>query len=144
MHTYLLMIALALVAPQEGQDRPKVPKDSMLVVVTGCLKGRMIAVDEARQTDVQSGFPIKARSFRLAGKKDVMEEVKKHDKRYVEVEGIVKQSALAEPGLRIGKGVTISGGPATTGSGGIPAPTENIPVMDVNSVQLKGSSCGSR
>jgi hypothetical protein len=144
MHTYLLMFALAFIAPQEGQERPKVPKDSVRLVVTGCLKGRMLAIDDARQTDTQSGFPIKARSFRLAGKKDVMDEVKKQDKRYVEVEGIVKQSALSEPGLRIGKGVTISGGSPTAGTGSIPPPTENIPVMDVTSVQLKANSCGAR
>jgi hypothetical protein len=145
MHTYLLMFALAFIAPQEGQERPKVPKDSMRVLVTGCLKGRMLAVDDARQPDVQSGFPIKARSFRLAGKKDVMDEVKKHDKHLVEVDGIVKLSALSEPGLKIGKGVTIGGGPPTAGSGTMPPPpTENIPVMDVSSVQVKANSCGAR
>jgi hypothetical protein len=114
----------------------------MRLVVTGCLKGRMLAVDDVRQTDTQSGFPIKARSFRLAGKKDVMDEVKKQDKHLVEVEGLVKQSALAEPGVKIGKGVTITGGPATASSGRIPPPTENIPVIDVLNVQLKSTSCG--
>ena len=144
MTAYLLMFVLALVAPQETQERPKVPKDSVRLVITGCLKGRLLGVDDVRQTDVQGGFPIKARSFRLAGKKDVMDEVKKQDKHLVEVEGLVKQSALAEQGMKIGKGITVSGGQATAGSGRVPPPTENIPVIDVSSIQVKASSCGAR
>jgi hypothetical protein len=142
MTTYLLVFALAWLAPQEGQEPPKVPKDSMRVVLTGCVKGRMLAVDDARRTDTESGYPIKARSFRLAGKKDVMDEVKKQDKRVVEVEGLVKQSALQEPGVKVGKGITISGGSPTAGTGRPPAPTENVPVIDIYRVQARGTSCG--
>ena len=143
MIAFLLTLLIALTPSQEGQERPKVPKDSMRLLITGCLKGRLLAVDDARRTDVEGGFPIRARSFRLAGKKDVMDEVKKQDKHLVEVEGIVKQSALAEPGMKVGKGVTISGGPATSSPGRVPPPTENIPVIDVTFVQVKANSCGS-
>jgi len=143
MIAYLLLFTLAWISPQEGQEKPKVPKDSVRLVLTGCLKGRIIAVDDVRQTDTQAGFPIKARSFRLAGKKDVMDEVKKHDKHLVEVEGLVKQSALSEPGMKIGKGVTISGGSPTAGGGRVPPPTEGVPVIDITSVQLKASSCSA-
>jgi len=147
MPTYMLVVALfalSSIPPQEGQERPKIPKDSVRLVVTGCLKGRVLAVDDARQTDVQGGFPITARSFRLAGKKEVMNEVKKQHKHLVQVEGLVKQSSLAEPGVKIGKGITISGGSSSTASSGrTPPPTEYIPVLDVWSVQQKGGSCGS-
>ena len=142
MTAFLLTLLIALSASQEGQERPKVPNDSVRLVVTGCLKGRMLKVEDVRRTDVQGGFPIRAGSFRLAGKKDVMDEVKKQDKHLVEVEGLVKKSALAEPGMKIGKGVTVSGGPATASPGRIPPPTENIPVIDISSVQLKANSCG--
>jgi hypothetical protein len=127
---------------QEGQERPKVPKDSVRLVVIGCLKGRVLAVDDTRQPDVQGGIPISARSFRLAGKKEVMNEVKKQDKHIVEIEGLVKQSSLAEPGMKIGKGITVTGGSSTASSGRIPPPTEYVPVLDVWSVQQKGGSCG--
>jgi hypothetical protein len=126
---------------KEGQETPKIPKDSVRLVVTGCLKGRVLHVDDTRQPDVQGGFPISARSFRLAGKKEVMNDVKKQDKRLVEVEGLVKQSSLAEPGVKIGKGITISGGSSTTGTGRTPPPTEYIPVLDAWSVQQKGGTC---
>ncbi len=144
MTAYLLLFALAWLAPQEGQEPPKVPKDSMRVLITGCVKGRLIAVDDVRRTDIQGGFPINARSFRLAGKKDVMDEVKRQDKHTVQVEGLVKLSALAEPGMKIGKGITVSGGSPTAGTGRPPAPTENIPVIDVWSVQVKANSCSAR
>ncbi len=149
MMTVLLVVVLALTAPQEReQERPNVPKDSIEVVVTGCLKGRMLAVSDVRETDVQRGPVIKARSFRLAGKKDVMDVVKQEDRHVVDVTGLIKRSALNEPGMKVGKGVTIGGGAPVAGSGGSgmgrpPAPTENIPVMDVTSIRGRGTSCGS-
>ena len=74
----LLLVSLTMAAPQETpkQEKPKVPKDSIELVVSGCLKGRVLAVSDVRQTDTQSGPIVKSRSFRVAGKKDVMNEVK--------------------------------------------------------------------
>ena len=111
MITLTLLLAL-LSSPQETQqERPKVPKDSIMLVVTGCLKGRVLAVSDVRQEDTQSGPIVKAKSFRVAGKKDLMKEVKEHDGHLVDVTGIVKKSSLIEPGIKVGKSVTIGGGP---------------------------------
>jgi hypothetical protein len=131
--------------PREPQEeRPKVPKDSILLVVTGCLKGRVLAVSDVRQEDTQSGPIVKSKSFRVAGKKDLMKEVKEHDGHLVDVTGIVKKSALIEPGIKVGKSVTIGGGPPVAGSGGTsPIPHEYIPVLDAESVRMRASSCGS-
>lgn len=138
-----LLVAVALSVSQEtSQEKPRsVPKDSIQVVVVGCLSGRALAVDDVRQTDTQSGPIIRAKTFRLAGKKDVMAIVKEQNHRIVEVTGIIKKSALIEPGMKIGNRVTIGGGKPTAG-GGMPSPAENIPVMDVESVQPRGTSCG--
>ena len=141
-----LAFLLALMAsPQENkQEKPRVPKDSIELVVTGCLKGRVLAVSDVRQEDTQSGPIVKARSFRVAGKKDIMKDIKEHDGHLVDVTGIVKKSSLVEPGIKVGKGVTIGGGPPVAGSGGhTPLPTEYIPVLDVESVRMRASSCGS-
>ena len=144
--TSVLLLALALVAPQETpQEKPRaVPKDSIELVVIGCLSGRVIAIDDVRQTDVQSGPIIKARSFRLAGKRDVMDIVKQENHRIVEITGIVKKSSLVEPGMKVGKGITIGGGAPVAGSrpGAPPSPVEYVAVMDVESVQPRGTSCG--
>ena len=124
------------------QERPKVPKDSIELVLTGCLKGRILAVSAIRQPDAQSGPDIRARSFRLAGKKDVTKEIDKEDKHLVEVAGLVRRSALSEPGMRVGKGVVISGGRPVAGSAnGAPPPSDLLPVMDVYSIRLRSTSC---
>ncbi len=148
MTTLVLLIVLGLTPrlqdpPQE--ERPAVPKDSIELVITGCLKGRLLTVSDVRQTDTQSGPIIRAKTFRLAGKSEVMKAVKKEDKHLVDVIGIVKRSALVEPGVRVGKGVVISGGQPTAGSGMRPAPnpSEYVPVMDVETVRFRATSCGA-
>lgn len=138
-----LLVALALVAPQETpKGKPRVPKDSIELVVVGCLTGRVLAIDDVRQTDVESGPPVRAKSFRLAGKHDVMDIVKEQNHHIVEVTGIVKRMSLVEPGLRVGKRVTIGGGNPVAGGSGVPSPGEDVAVMDVESVQPRGTSCG--
>ena len=145
MTTLLLLLALAFTPFQEGQERKPIPKDSIEVVVLGCLSGRVLAVDDIRQTDIERGPTIRARSFRLAGKKDVMEIVKDEDHHVVEVTGLMKKADLTEPGMKVGKGVTLSGGPPVAGTpGGAPAPAvQFIPVLDVSNVRPRGDSCGS-
>src|SRR5690348_11613564 len=144
MITLALLLAL-LSSPQEEkqQEHPKVPKDSVMLVVTGCLKGRVLAVSDVRQEDTQSGPIVKSKSFRLAGKKEVMKDVKEQDGHLVDVTGIVKKSSLIEPGVKVGKNVTIGGGPPVAGSGNSrPVPNEYIPVLDTESVRMRASSCG--
>ena len=140
-----LLVAFAVAAPQDKQEeRPKVPKDSVELVVSGCLKGRVLAVSDVRQEDVQAGVVVRARSFRLAGKKDIMKDVKSHDGHLVDVTGLVRKSALIEPGVKVGKGIRIGGGQPVAGSGSrSPVPSEYIPVLDVETVRLRASSCGS-
>ena len=146
-----LVVALSgLVAQQEGgaqesKQEHKVPKDSVFLMVSGCLKGRVLAVSDVRQEDTQVGPIVKARSFRLAGKKELMNDVKEYDGHLVDVTGLVKKSSLVEPGVKVGKGVTISGGPPVAGTPGRPpAPSEYIPVMDIDSVRSRATSCGTK
>ena len=146
MITLALAIALSVLTPQEGQkERPRVPKDSVEVFVSGCLKGRVLAVSSARSEDTQTGPIVRAKTFRLQAKKDVMETIKEEDGHFVDVIGIVRKSALIEPGLKVGKGIVIGGGAPVAGSGGRPSPAEYVPVMDVESVRRLSTSCsGSR
>ena len=142
--TVALLLALSLAAPQETQkEKPRIPSDSIEIVVVGCVTGRVIAVDDVRDTDTTSGPIIKARSFRLAGKKDVMNIVKDENHHIVEITGIVKKSALTEQGMKVGNNrVTIGGGNPVAGGGAIPSPVEYVAVLDVESVQPRGTSCG--
>ena len=52
-----LLAAAPLAAQQE--EKPKVPKDSVLVTVTGCLKGRVLKAADVRQPDTTSGPVIR-------------------------------------------------------------------------------------
>jgi hypothetical protein len=140
--TIVFLIVFGLVTQQETPpNRPAVPKDSIELVITGCLKGRLLAVSDVRRPDVESGPDIRAKSFRLAGKGDVMNDVKRENHHLVEVTGLVKRSALTEPGIKIGKRITIGGGPPVTGTGTAPSPSEFVPVLDISSLRLRSTSC---
>jgi hypothetical protein len=139
------LLAATPLAAQQEQERPKVPDDSVEVSITGCLNKRVLVASDVRQTDVQSGPTVRKHAFRLAGKKDLMETVKKNDKQRVEVTGLIKKSSLIEPGLRFKGGRVVVGG-GTNGtapsSNRPPDPAENVVVLDMSSIQLVGGSCG--
>jgi hypothetical protein len=139
MTAILMMLAVALTSAQEPQES-RVPKDSVELTVIGCLEGRVLTTDGKRQADVERGPNVGERSFRLAGKREVMDEVKKRNHQLVEVIGIVKRSSLDDKGIKSGR-VTISGGSPVAGSGGMPSPVENVAVMDVSSVRVRATSC---
>ena len=138
----VVLAAAPLAAQQE--ERPKVPKDSILVTVTGCLKGRVIKASDVRKEDTTSGPVIRNTAFRLAGKKDVMKIVKDEDGRRVEVIGLIRKSALMEPGVKFKGGrVVVGGGTMASGTSNLPNPADNVLVLDAWSVQALGGSCGS-
>jgi hypothetical protein len=142
MKTSLVVLALALAGIQvEPQEKSRVPDDSVELTVIGCLKGRVLTTIAPREPDVQRGPAVGERTFRLNGKRDVMNEVKKRNRQLVEVIGIVRRSALDDKGVKSGR-VSMSGGSPVVGSGNIPIGVENVPVMDVTSVRLRETSCG--
>jgi len=137
-----LLAAAPLAAQQE--EKPKVPKDSYLVTVVGCLKGRVLKAADVRQVDTTSGPTIRNSAFRLTAKKDVMNLVKENDGNRVEVTGLIKKSALMEPGVKFKGGrVVIGGGTMASGTGSTPDPAENVLVLDASSLQALGGSCGT-
>jgi hypothetical protein len=141
-----LLTALPLAAmAQDGQEaHPKVPKDSVLVTVTGCLKGRVLKAADVRQEDTASGPVIRSHAFRIAGKKDVMKSVKDNDEQRVEVTGLIRKSSLMEPGVKFKGGrVVVGGGTMASGTSNLPNPAENVLVLDAWTVQALGGSCGT-
>ena len=137
------LATVPLLAQQPQEEKPKVPKDSVMAVLTGCLKGRVIRTSDVRQTDTESGVNIRAHSFRVEGKKDVIAKVKDNDGERVEITGLIKKSALTEPGVRFKGGrVVVGGGGGTAGSpGAMPDPAENVLVIDALAVTALGGSC---
>jgi len=134
----------ARAAAGQQEEHRKVPSDSVEVTVLGCLKGRVLSASDVRQTDVESGPPVRQHAFRLAGSKELLKQVKENDGQRVEIVGLIKKSALIEPGMKFKGGrVVVGGGTMGTSStgGSIPDPADNTVVMDISSVQNVGGSC---
>jgi len=139
-----LVAAAPLAVHAQQEEHPKVPKDSYLVTVVGCLKGRVLRAADVRQEDTASGPTIRNHSFRLAGKKDVMAQVKENDEQRVEISGLIKKSALMEPGVKFKGGrVVVGGGTMASGTSSLPNPADNVLVLDALTVQALGGSCGT-
>ena len=139
-----VLVTASALGLQQQEERPKVPKDSLLVTVTGCLKGRVLKASDVRQEDTTSGPIVRGHSFRIAGKKDVMKIVKEDDGQRVEVTGLIRKSSLMEPGVKFRGGrVVVGGGTMASGTSNLPDPAENTLVLDAWSVQALGGSCGS-
>lgn len=138
-----LMLALVLTSPQDAREKPRVPDDSVELTVIGCLKGRALRTVTLPDARVERGPFVGERTFRVAGTRAVMDEVKRLDRQLVEVIGVVKRSALDDKGAASGR-VAISGGSPAARSGGVPTGVDDVPVMDVTAVRLRPGSCGGR
>jgi hypothetical protein len=140
-----LLATLAVVSaasPVRAQEPPRIPKDSVQVVVIGCLTGRALRTSDVKYVDTQSGPDVGSRTFRVAAKREVMKALEKENGHLVEVTGIVKRSALDDTGVKVGSRVSIGGGSPVSRSG-IPSVGDSVPVMDVSSVRRRANSCGS-
>lgn len=135
------LTVLSAAVPSSPQEKPRVPKDSIEIVVIGCLTGRALRASDVKFVDTSSGPDVRSRTFRVAAKKEVMKEIEKENGHLVEVTGIVKRSALDDTGVKIGSRVEISGG-SPVSRPGIPSPADSVPVMDVSSIRTRASSCG--
>jgi hypothetical protein len=144
-----LLVSLALtlspLLPQQEERKPP-PKDSTELTVTGCLKGRVLTPAELPDTE-RRGPNVEGKTFRLAGPREVMDEVKKHDRHFVEVVGLVKTNALAPGpgGFNVGRTRVTIGAPPI---GSDPTrmdphrdPSYNVIVMDATSVRFLSDVC---
>jgi hypothetical protein len=131
------------VAVMEFQERD-VPKDSRLVTIRGCANGRVFIVG-ARSEDSPGTLEIApGRRFRMSGKKDLLEDIKRHERMGVELVGLVRKSDVSGPGgIAIAGGrVRIGGAMPRTGAGDV-ARNSNYsqPVIDVESWRSLSEPC---
>jgi hypothetical protein len=138
----LLVAALALQSPESKA----IPKDSVEVEARGCIKGRMFTATAAPEDEgARRGPDVIGRQFRLAGKREVMDAVKKYDGHRVAIVGIVRKSALADPGV----GMKVGGARVVIGAqGGDPnnrvssrMTSAPVAVMDVTAVRELAERC---
>lgn len=140
----VLVLSGSLVA-QEGR---KIPDDSALVILQGCVTNRTFIVGPRSEHSPRTLEIEPGRRFRLNGSKKVLEEVRRDESRMVEVTGLIKKADLAKPG-----GVGLAGGRVRIGGGDPRAPVGNNPmadavyqqaVMDVESSRPLPDPCPAR
>lgn len=139
-----LLAAGGLIAAQE---RDTVPKDSTRLSMRGCTKDRVFTA-AAQPEHEPVGVEVAAgRRFRLAGPRQILDDIKRREGMMVEMTGLVRKAALAGPG-----GVRIFGGRVRIG-GALPQdpiadprrdPMYNVVVIDVESFRPLLESCPAR
>jgi hypothetical protein len=90
------------------QEPAKVPKDSVQLIVTGCLKGRVLTAVKAPEVE-EGELDVPVHRFQISGKKPLLKQVRRHNLEEVEVTGLVRKLDLKEPGLRVPGGRIVIG-----------------------------------
>lgn len=122
------------------QDPPD--KNSVELIVRGCLKGREVTADQISGSDDLANET--GMIFRLSAKGDLSNEIKRQNGRFIEVTGRVKKTALATPGLKLGGGrIVIGAGPVTQDPTRNPArnPSRRMVPMDITAIDMLRESC---
>jgi hypothetical protein len=139
----ITILALIFSVALAAQER-KVPKDSTRVSIPGCSKGSAFVVTASPEAERTSTEIVTGRRFRLAGPKDLLNQIKKREGTIIEVTGIVKKSDLKEGGIKLGGGRIRIGGanpqdPISGGPGH--APVSGVAILDVEGWRPLGESC---
>src|SRR6187549_713285 len=92
-------LAVGAAAQQPQQEKP-VPKDSIRITIPGCSKGTVFTVMESPEHESRSSV-APGRRFRLAGKKDVLADVKKAEGQMIEITGLIRKGQQDPTGGRV-------------------------------------------
>jgi hypothetical protein len=145
MKTIVLVgVAIAAGTGLLGAQEREVPKDSELVSIRGCARGRTFIV-APRSEDQPGTLSIgPGRRFRLNGGKKVLDDIKARERSIIEVTGLVRKSDVNPP-----QGVPVFGGRVRIG-GAVPRdpisdpardPAYNQAVIDVESWRVMPGEC---
>ena len=143
--TSLTLALLLAVSAAPSQEPRTVPKDSVEIEARGCLKGRVFTATALPEEEgTRKGPDITGRSFRVTGKRDVMDLVKKYNGQFVEIVGVVRKAALDDQGL----GMKIGGARVVIGAPGgdptrmnSPSTAPSVATMDTVAVRLLSDRC---
>jgi hypothetical protein len=143
MRIMLLVGVVVATGVLSAQER-EVPKDSDLVSIRGCARGRTFIV-APRSEDQPGTLSIAAgRRFRLNGGKKLLDDIKARERSVIEVTGLVRKSDVNPP-----QGMPVLGGRVRIG-GSVPRdpisdpardPAYNQAVMDVQSWRVLPGEC---
>jgi hypothetical protein len=145
--TIVMLVAAAWLAaaPLDQEKEKKIPNDSVEVSSRGCIKGRVFTATDRTPEDeaTRLGPDISGKSFRLAGPREAMDQVKKYDGQWVEMLGIVKKADLQGYllGTKVGNTRVVIGAPRTDPTRTSTPQVPSVPVLDVTAVRFLGESC---
>jgi hypothetical protein len=139
-----IVFTVAIGAAGQEQATPKPPQKGDTVIVRGCLRGSALEATETERPDDTAAIPTDV-TYRLTGKKDLLKQMRKeHDRKLVEVTGILKSTlAVGDArGKQIGKSrIYIGVGAPQPGSPAAEA-NRSIPVLEVQSYEGRPVACG--
>lgn len=133
-----LVAVLLLVASAAQQEKP-VPKDSMRISVPGCTKGVVFTVMPSPEHESRSSV-APGRRFRLAGKKEILKEIRDREGTMIEITGLIKRGQEDRSGVRVGGNVRIAPGP-TPGSAVGANPNFSQIILDVEGWRQLAGEC---
>jgi hypothetical protein len=139
---YTVVLAACLVPGVAGQQEKPVPEDSIRISIPGCSRGVMFTVTESPEHESRS-LVAPGRRFRMAGKRELLDEIRGREGTMIEVTGIVKKSQVDQSGVAVGDRVRISPGP-TPGAGVSNNPNFNQNILDVEGWRQLAGSCPTR
>lgn len=150
MVAIVFALLVTSVVPQAPQEEKPVDKNSARITIPGCLNGRsFIIVEGSEDRPVGAGIEP-GRVFRLAGKKAVMQDLKKREGTVVEITGLVRKNDLsgATQGMPVDAAgrIRIGGGPMTQDPTRVSGrdPLGGVPVLDVESFRPIDGACPSK
>lgn len=130
-----------------AQEQAKVPRDSTRIAIPGCARDRVFIVAEAPNHEPVGTRLEPGRRFRLSGKKEMLEDIRKREGMMIEVTGLVRKSDLDGPA-----GVNLFGGRVRIGGAQPQAPLSDArrsssyteAVLDIESFRQLPESCPGR
>jgi hypothetical protein len=135
LSTMVLVAGMTAGAAGQQPEKP-VPKDSIRISIPGCAKGTAFTVMESPEHESRSSV-APGRRFRIAGKKDVLKEIKNAEGQMIELTGLIRKGQLDPTGGR----VKITPGPVS-GSGSVGSnPNYEQTILDVEGWRPLAADC---
>jgi hypothetical protein len=135
------LLVVSAVLPAAAQEKP-VPSDSSRITISGCARNSVFTVRWRDDHEPTTGEIAEGRRFRLTGRKDVLNEVKKREGSMVEITGLVRKNAVGPPqGISVG-GIRIGiGAPQQPISDPARNPDMYQPIFDLEAYRMLPDAC---
>jgi hypothetical protein len=139
-----VILVLGIGGVAAAQERP-VPSDSSRVTLSGCARKSVFTVRWRDDHEPITGEVAEGRRFRMTGRKEVLNEIKKREGSMVEITGLVRKNALnPQQGIAVGRVRIGIGSPQAPVGDPARNPEMYQPILDVESYQLLPENCPTK